>query len=542
MNGLMQKFPLNLAYILEHAARFHSQQEIVSQTIEGGMHRYTYADALVRTKKLANFLKDYGLEQGDRVATLAWNGYRHLESWFAISGYGAICTTVNPRLFPEQISYILTHSKSRILLVDITFVPLLEKIQHELVHLEQVIILTDREHMPDHTIDGALCYEDVLAATEEDAFDWPVLDEETGASLCYTSGTTGDPKGVMYTHRSNLLMSAMTIGPDVFNLSSMTTMLVVVPMFHANAWGVVYAGPMVGAKLVLPGPHLDGKSIYEIIEREEITSSLAVPTVWTGLLEYLQKNHLTLPLMKEVIIGGSAVSKSMVKAFQQDYGIEVIHGWGMTELNPLGTANRPIAAQRHFTEEERLDYSLKQGRPLFGVEMCIQDDEGRHLPHDGKSAGRLMVRGPWVVAKYYRQETEILDQDGWFDTGDIATLDDYGFMQITDRAKDIIKSGGEWISSIDLENSAMSHPRIQLAAIIGIPHPKWEERPLLIVQNNGDKTPEEAEIMDYLSSRVAKWWLPDAICFVDSIPLAASGKIDKKALRKEFQDFTLPII
>jgi acyl-CoA synthetase (AMP-forming)/AMP-acid ligase II len=536
----MQNDPVNLVQVLEHAARFHGEVEIVSRQVEDDeIHRYTYAEALVRTRKLANALLRLGMEFGDRVATMAWNTYRHLEGWYAISGQGAICHTVNPRLFGEQIQYIINHAEDKIVLVDLSFVPLLEELQDELPTVEHFIVLTDEEQMPETTLRNAVAYE-TLIADEPEEVQWPSFPEETPSSLCYTSGTTGNPKGVLYTHRSNLLHAYAVNAKDVFGVGCSDSVLMVVPMFHANSWGLAYSCPMVGARLVLPGARMDGSSIYELLDSEEVTFSAAVPTVWNMLLGHLEENSLQLPYLDEVMIGGSAVPRRIVEAFDQDYGVNVVHGWGMTELSPIGTACRLKPFMESFSYEQQVDVRLKQGTPLFGVAMKIVDDDGEELPRDGTIFGRLLVKGPWIVQRYYRDEVDAVDGEGWFDTGDVATIDEYGYMQITDRSKDLIKSGGEWISSVDLENAAMGHADVVLAAVIGIHHPKWEERPLLVVKRAVGATTTAEDILAFLQDKVAKWWLPDDVVFVDEIPLTATGKISKLRLRKQFTDYQLP--
>jgi acyl-CoA synthetase (AMP-forming)/AMP-acid ligase II len=535
----MQDAPLNLAYVLEHAARFHGQVEIVTRLVEdGSIHRYTYAESLRRTKKLANALKRLGLRFGDRIGTMAWNTHRHLEAWYAIAGQGAICHTINPRLFEKQIEYIINHAGDKILLVDVPFVPILEKLQGKLPTVENIVVLTDEAHMPANRLENVIALE-TLIADEPDAFDWPTFPEQTPSSLCYTSGTTGDPKGVIYTHRSNFLHAYATTGKDAMGMARSDTMLMVVPMFHANSWGLAYSCPMVGAKLVLPGAHLDGASVYELLDTEQVTISAAVPTVWNMLLGYLQEGKLNLPHLEEVVIGGAAVARNMIECFDREYGVTVVHGWGMTEMSPMGTVCRLKPSMKSLSYDKQVDILLKQGTPLFGVGMKIVDDDGRELPHDGATFGRLLVRGPWIVKRYYKADADIVDADGWLDTGDIATIDDDGYMQITDRAKDLIKSGGEWISSVDLENAATEHPQVAISAAIGISHPKWGERPLLVVRriDGADLTCEQ--LLEFLQARVAKWWLPDSVVFVDEIPLTATGKISKLALRKQFQDHLL---
>ena len=533
----MQDVPVNLAHVLEHAARFHSEVEVVSRLVEDNtLHRYTYADAYRRTKQLANALKRLGMQFGDRVATLAWNTFRHLEAWYAISGQGGICHTVNPRLFPQQIDYIVNHAEDTIVLVDLTFVPLLEQLQDKLSAVKHFIVLTDEANMPETTLRNVICYESLIAG-ESDQFEWPSFPEDTPAGLCYTSGTTGDPKGVIYTHRSNLLHAYMVNGKDVLAIASSDSVLMVVPMFHANSWGLAYSCPMVGAKLVLPGAKMDGASIYELLDAEQVTFSAAVPTVWNMLLGHLEEKDLQLPCLEEIMVGGSAVPRRIVESFDEQYGVSVIHGWGMTEMSPIGTICRLKPFMKSLSYEQQVDIRLKQGTAVFGVGMKIVDDEGVELPHDGSTFGRLLVRGPWTVKRYFRDQQDCVDPDGWFDTGDVATIDDYGYMQITDRSKDLIKSGGEWISSVDLENAAMGHAQVDLAAVIGIAHPKWEERPLLVVKTAAEVEVAAEEIMAFLSDKVVKWWLPEAVVFVDDIPLTATGKISKLTLREQFSDY-----
>jgi acyl-CoA synthetase (AMP-forming)/AMP-acid ligase II len=529
----MQASPMNLASILEHAARFHGDQQIVSRLASGEIHRYTYREALGRSKQLANALYAYGIQVGDRIATMAWNGHRHFESWYGIAGQGAICHTVNPRLFPAQIRFILNHACDRIVFVDPAFVVLLEEIQDELPTVELFVILTDKAQCPRTKLKNAVDYESFIEGQSE-SFDWLELAEDSPSSLCYTSGTTGDPKGVLYSHRSNLLMAYACCSADAFKLSALSSVLMVVPMFHANSWGLVYSAPMTGAKLVLPGPHLDGANIYDLVNTEHVTFSAAVPTVWSMLLDYMTSNNLQVPALEEVAIGGSALPRSMLVRFKRDFGVDVLQVWGMTEISPLGSLNRPMPATLKLDADAQLKIALKQGRPMFGLQMCVKNKDGQELPFDGKTPGRLMVRGPWVVSSYFKNDSVILDSQGWFDTGDIATIDSHGFMQITDRAKDIIKSGGEWISSVDLENAAMNHPQVALAAVIGVSHPKWEERPLLLVKLKPEADLDDVKLKEFLSTEVAKWWIPEDIKFVQEIPLTATGKINKVSLRNEY--------
>lgn len=526
--------------MLEFAAQYHADTEIVSKTVEGPVHRYTYADAGVRAKRLAKALQRRGVVLGDRIATLAWNGFRHFELYYGVSGIGAVLHTINPRLFPEQIVYIANHAEDRIVFTDLTFVPLLEQIADQLGHVEAFVVMTDAAHMPETTLPNALCYEDLLAAEDGD-FAWPEFDEMTASSLCYTSGTTGNPKGVLYAHRSTVLHSMAVCMRDVLGLSSQDSAMAVVPMFHANAWGLAYAAPMCGAKFVLPGKDLDGESVWSLLDAEQCTFSAGVPTVWLMLLQYLQKTGKDLKHMDRTVIGGSACPRSMIEAFEKEYGVQVVHAWGMTEMSPLGTTGQMKRKFADLPWEKQLDYKSKQGRTVYGVDMKIVDDEGREMPRDGVAFGNLKVRGPWITSGYFKGDGgEVLDADGYFDTGDVATLDPEGFMQITDRSKDVIKSGGEWISSIDLENLAVGHPDVAEAAVIGVAHPKWDERPLLIIVRNAGSEVSGADILAYMDGKIAKWWMPDDVQFVDEIPHTATGKIQKTSLREQFRDYVLP--
>jgi fatty-acyl-CoA synthase len=540
MLGLMQDRPLLISQLLEFAAQYHGDREIVTRSIEGPIHRTNYREVSKRAKRVANALGKLGVKLGDRVGTLAMNTYRHLEIYYGISGIGAICHTINPRLFAEQITYIANHAEDKYIFLDPIFVPLIEKFAGDLKTVKGWIVLTDRAHMPKSALANMMCYEELIGA-ESDNFDWPMFDERTASSLCYTSGTTGNPKGVLYQHRSTVLHSYCVCMPDTLNVSSKDSILVVVPMFHANAWGLVYAAPMCGAKLVFPGKDMDGKSVHDLLEQEKCTISAGVPTVWLALLNYLQDNDKRIDTVRQFVIGGSAAPRSMIEAFQEKYGAYVIHAWGMTEMSPLGTTGMLKPHMLGWPSKQRIDVQIKQGRAVYGVELKIVDDDGKEQPRDGKAFGHLMVRGPWITSGYFKGEGgKVLDKDGWFKTGDIATLDAEGFIQITDRSKDVIKSGGEWISSIDLENTAVGHPEVREAAVIGIAHPKWDERPLLIVIKKDGSTLDRAGMLKYLDGKIAKWWMPDDVVFVKELPHTATGKLLKTKLREDFKDYKLP--
>ena len=540
MLGLMQSQPLLISTIIDHAARHHADGEIVSRTVEGGIHRYTYGDASRRARRVANALGAMGVELGDRVATLAWNGYRHFELYFGISGIGAVMHTINPRLFPEQIAWIANHAEDQVLFFDLTFLPLVEAVAAQLTTCRALVLMTDRAHMPaDSKLPELLCYEELLAGAS-DRLQWPSFDENTASSLCYTSGTTGNPKGALYSHRSTMLHAYASALPDSLNCAARDCILPVVPMFHVNSWGLAYACPLVGAKLVLPGPQLDGKSIYELFESEKVSMSAGVPTVWQGLLTHLRQNDLKFSTLKSTVIGGSSCPPAMIKAFQDDYGVKVLHAWGMTEMSPLGTVCNLKTKHLAQSSEEQFKVEITQGRAVFGVDMKIVDGNGAELPWDGKAFGDLLVKGPWVVRGYFRGEGGDPLIDGWFPTGDVATISPDGYMQITDRSKDVIKSGGEWISSIDLENIAVAHPAVQQAAVIGVAHPKWDERPLLIVVRKPGSAVGRDELLKFFEGKIAKWWLPDDVAFVEAIPLGATGKMLKTRLREQFRDYRLP--
>ena len=540
MQGLMQDWPLTVDRIIDHAKNWHGHREVVTRSVEGPVVRTTYADIHSQAKRVSNALKAWGIKPGDRVATLAWNTGRHMEAWYGIMGIGAVCHTLNPRLFPEQLVYIINHAEDRIIFVDLTFVPLLEAILGHCPSVERVVVMTDEWSMPATKLPRAECYEQVLAEQSDECV-WGDFDEQTACGLCYTSGTTGNPKGVLYSHRSNFIHTLLGMQSTVLGPSPKETILPVVPMFHANAWGIAFAAPAAGAKLVMPGAKMDGQSIYELIESEGVTFSAAVPTVWQGLLAYLRENNLKIPTVKKVLIGGSAVPEALIRAFHDEFGIEVLQGWGMTETSPIGTLSNLTPELAALPYDEGMKWRVKQGMPPLGVELKLKNYAGQEMPHDGKTYGRLMIKGPTIAGGYFKGEGgDILDHEGFFDTGDVATIDEHGFMQITDRAKDVIKSGGEWISSIDIENIAVGHPKVELAAVIGVPHPKWDERPLLVLKLKPGQSGEPQEFLSFLEGKIAKWWMPDAVAFVDDIPLGATGKIDKKVVRERFKDYRLP--
>lgn len=541
MLGLMQDWPLTVDKIIDHAKHWHGDREVVTRSVEGPIVRTTYGRIHDRARRVSNALKAWGIAPGDRVATLAWNTDKHIETWYGVMGIGAVCHTLNPRLFPEQLVYIINHAEDRVIFTDLTFVPLLEAILPHLPKVERVIIMTDDAHMPQTTLPRAEAYETVIAGQSAEVV-WGDFDEQTACGLCYTSGTTGHPKGVLYSHRSNFIHTLLGLQSTVLGATPNEVILPVVPMFHANAWGIAFGGPAAGAKLVMPGAKMDGASIYELLESEKVTFSAAVPTVWQGLLGHMKQNDLELSTVKRVLIGGSAVPESLIRAFHDDYGIEVLQGWGMTETSPIGTLSNmtPELADKPF--EEQLKWRVKQGTPPLGVELKLKNDAGATLPHDGATFGHLMVKGPTVARAYFREEGDIVDDEGFFDTGDVATVDDLGFMQITDRSKDVIKSGGEWISSIEIENIAVGHPKVELAAVIGAAHAKWDERPVLIVRLKDGETLDKQEHLAFLHGKIAKWWMPDDVVAVDEIPLGATGKIDKKLLRERMKDYRLPEI
>jgi fatty-acyl-CoA synthase len=544
MQGLMMDIPLLISSLIQHADRFHGGTEIVSRSIEGPIHRYTYRDLHRRARQLANALGALGIRSGERVATLAWNGYRHLEAFYGISGSGAVMHTINPRLFPEQIAYIANHAEDVCLFFDLTFAPLIEKLAPTLKTIKGYVLLTDKAHMPKSAIPNLLCYEDLINAHSDD-YQWPQFDERTASSLCYTSGTTGNPKGVLYSHRSTVIHAYAAALPDALNVSARDVMLPVVPMFHANAWALPYSCALAGAKMVMPGAQLDGKSLYELFEAEHVTVSAGVPTVWLALLQYMDQNNLKFSTMNRTVIGGSACPPAMIHAFQEKYGVQVLHAWGMTEMSPLGTVSTFTAKHLSLPVDQRYALQAKQGRPIFGVDMKIVDGDGKDLPWDGKAFGDLLVRGPWICNGYLKGEGgNPLQRDphghDWFPTGDVATIDPESFMQITDRSKDVIKSGGEWISSIDLENTAVAHPAVAEAAVVSVRHPKWDERPLLIVVKKQGASLSREDLLKFYEGKVAKWWIPDDVVFIDQLPHTATGKLLKTKLREDFKDYKLP--
>jgi acyl-CoA synthetase (AMP-forming)/AMP-acid ligase II len=538
--GQMMDQPLLISSIIEFAARHFGASEIVSRRIEGDLHRYTYRDCHARACQMANALAALGVTMGERVATLAWNGYRHLELYYAVSGSGAVLHTINPRLHPEQIAYIANHAEDQVLFFDKCFLPLIEAVAAHCTTVKAFVVMCGPEHMPvDSKVAGLLCYETLIAAASP-AYVWPQFDERSAATLCYTSGTTGNPKGALYSHRSTLLHAYGSALPGALNVSALDTVLPVVPMFHVNAWGLPYSVLLSGAKLVFPGAALDGKSLYELFESEKVTFSAGVPTVWLGLINYALQNELQFSTFRRTVIGGSACPPAMMNTLIDKFDVHVIHGWGMTEMSPLGTTGGLNMRHLQLPKEEQRKILQKQGHAVFGVDMKIVDDAGVELAWDGVTYGHLLVKGPWIVSGYYKNEGGDVLQDGWFPTGDVATIDADGYLQITDRSKDVIKSGGEWIGTIDLENIAMAHPAVLQAACIGIFHPKWDERPLLLVVKRPGMELSVAELLSFFEGKIAKFWMPDDVVFLDALPTGATGKVQKNKLREQYKEHKLP--
>jgi fatty-acyl-CoA synthase len=534
MIGDMQKWAPNVASIIEHAKQFHPEKEVISRMVSGDIHRTNYDEVCIRSRKLASVLVKDGYKEGDVIATLALNTYRHLEMYYGISGMGAVTHTLNFRLHPEQAVYIINHAEDKIIFVEAPFVPILEALKDQLKTVEKYIILCDESEMPDTQLKNAISYESYIEDGDEN-YEWPQLKDDAACALCYTSGTTGNPKGVLYSHKSNILhaqasLTAMLIKPS-------DSILMVVPLFHVLAWGIPYYGPMFGLKLVMPGMQMEGEPLYDLIDREDVSLAFGVPTIWMGLLAYCRENNKILTSVKNTIIGGSALSLSTLQEFDEVHDVNVIHAWGMTEMSPLGTTNVPTLEMESMSKDEKYAIQLKQGKPIYGVELKVVDDAGNDLPHDGESQGHLLVRGPWILQKYFKADNDAVDKDGWFDTGDISVLDQDGYMTIKDRAKDVIKSGGEWISSIDLENAAFGHPEVAEACVVGIPHPKWDERPMLFIVTNTGEEIDKQSILDFLASKVAKWWLPDEIIFLKELPHGATGKLQKFELREEYTNY-----
>jgi len=540
MLGLMQSQQLLISSLIEFAERHHGDGEIVSRRVEGDIHRYTYKEVGSRSRQVANALDGLKLAFSDRVATLAWNGYRHLELYFGVSGSGRVLHTLNPRLHPDQIVWIAEHAEDKVLCFDMSFLPIVKAIHARCPTIRHYVALCDADKLPsDSGIPGLISYE-AWIGEQSSHYQWPSFDENSASSMCYTSGTTGNPKAALFSHRSTLLHAFAAAMPDAMGMSARDTVLPVVPMFHANAWGVPYSAAMTGAKMVFPGPAMDGKSIFELIESEKVNFAAGVPTIWQMMLSHMQAGGLRFSTLQRTVIGGAACPPAMIKAFNDDYGVEVLHAWGMTEMSPLGTVCTLKNKHLVMTPEEKMKVRLKQGRGIFGVDMKIVDADNRELPWDGKTYGDLLVKGPWIISDYFKGEGGSPLVDGWFPTGDVATIDADGFMQITDRSKDVIKSGGEWISSIDVENIAMAHPAVAMAACIGMKHPKWDERPIIaVVKKQGAEVSRE-QLLQFYEGRVAKWQIPDDVVFVDAIPLGATGKMQKTKLREMLKDYKLP--
>ncbi|HQS00415.1 MULTISPECIES: 3-(methylthio)propionyl-CoA ligase [unclassified Polaromonas] len=540
MLGLMQNQPLLISSLIDFAERHHGDAEIVSRRVEGDIHRYTYRDVARRSRQVAGALDALKLQFSDRVATLAWNGYRHLELYFGVSGSGRVLHTLNPRLHPDLVAWIANHAEDQVLCFDMSFLPLVQAFHAKCTTIKHYIALCDADKLPtDSGIPNLSSYEAWIAPHSPD-YNWPSFDENSASSMCYTSGTTGNPKAALYSHRSTILHAYAAALPDVMCLSARDSILPVVPMFHVNAWGIPYSAALTGAKLVFPGPALDGKSIYELIEAEKVSYAAGVPTVWQMMLGHMKPAGLKFSTLKRTVIGGSACPPAMIHAFQEDYGVEVLHAWGMTEMSPLGTLCTLKNKHLDMSKDEQMKIRLKQGRAIYGVDMKIVDPEGKEIVWDGKAFGDLHVKGPWIVAEYFKGEGGNPLVDGWFPTGDVATIDPDGYMQITDRSKDVIKSGGEWISSIDIENIAVAHPAVAMAACIGVRHPKWDERPIIAVVKKPGAEVTREELLSFYEGKTAKWQIPDDVVFVDAIPLGATGKMLKTRLREQLKDYTLP--
>jgi len=544
MLGLMQKQPLLISSLIQFAERYHGDTEVVSRRVEGDIHRYTYHELAARARQLANTLEREGLQFGDRVASLAWNGYRHMEMYFGVSGSGRVLHTINPRLHPEQVAWIVNHAEDQVLCFDTTFLPLVQAVHAQCPTVKKWVALCDADKLPADTgIPGLVSYESWIGGASS-TYTWPEFDENTASGLCYTSGTTGHPKGVLYSHRSNVLHAYGAALPDVMGLSARDTAMPVVPMFHVNAWGLPYSAPLTGCKLVLPGPALDGKSLYELMEAEGVTFAAGVPTIWQMLLNHVRAGGLKFSTLRRTVIGGSACPPALIDAYRDEFGVTVLHAWGMTETSPLGTLSTLKSKHLGLPREEQMKLLQKQGRPIFGVDLRIVDGAGQDQPWDGKTYGDLLIRGPWIVDSYFKGEKSplVFDEEGhgWFPTGDVATIDPDGFMQITDRSKDLIKSGGEWISSIDIENIAMAHPAVAMAACVGMPHPKWDERPIVVVVKRPGAEVTREELLAFYEGKIAKWQIPDDVVFVDAIPLGATGKMLKAKLREQLKDYKLP--
>ena len=537
MLARMMNRPLLISSLIAHAAKWHGDREIVTKTVEGPIHRYSWAECEVRAKKFSQALARLGVKPGDRIGTLAWNTFRHVEAYYGVAGMGAVTHTINPRLFPEQLEYVVNHADDQYLAIDLTFFDLVGDLLAKTPNVKGVIVLTDRAHMPADVsrLRNVLCYEELLAAEDGD-MEWPVFDDESAAALCYTSGTTGNPKGALYGHKSTIVHTLSQIAPDCMGLSARDSVLPVVPMFHVNAWGTPYACAMTGSSMVMPGPDLHGEALVKLIDELGVTVALGVPTIWQGLLAYAAQSGSKMESLERTVIGGSACPPVMIDTFRDQYGVDTVHAWGMTEMSPLGSSNVPLAKHLKLPIEEQRKLRENQGRPPFGVELKIVGDDGEDLPCDGETQGDLVVRGHWVLDSYFRREDEDTLQDGWFNTGDVATLDADGYLTIRDRSKDIIKSGGEWISSVELENIAVAHPKLATAAVIGVPHPKWDERPLLVAVKAEGQEPGEDEILSFFDGKIAKWQTPDRVVFVETLPLGATGKVLKRDLREQFKD------